>query len=87
MSEFKFSCPYCQQSLKCEETLSGKQIVCPACKYLFRIPSAPGLANAGDYAPESGRTWDTFVPPKKEGGLKVVIPPPDDSGKAGPKTS
>jgi hypothetical protein len=81
MSEFKFNCPHCQQSLKCEETLSGKQIVCPACKHLFRIPPAPGQATAGHYTPESGRTWDTFMPPKKEGGLKVVTPPSDDSGR------
>ena len=60
MSEFKFSCPHCQQHLKCEEQLSGRQIQCPNCQVVIRIPPVPG--RTAQYAPESGMTWATFVP-------------------------
>ncbi|MCX6922355.1 MAG: hypothetical protein NT154_03935 [Verrucomicrobia bacterium] len=29
MSEFKFSCPHCQQHLQCDERLSGREIRIP----------------------------------------------------------
>jgi DNA-directed RNA polymerase subunit RPC12/RpoP len=58
MSEMKFSCPHCEQHLQCDERLGGRQITCPACHHLINIPPGP------DQSLESGRTWDTFVPPK-----------------------
>ena len=60
MSEFKFSCPHCDQHMKCNEEASGRQIECPNCHHLIRIPAAPG--KTADYKPESGMTWGTFVP-------------------------
>jgi DNA-directed RNA polymerase subunit RPC12/RpoP len=59
MSEFKFSCPECGQHLKCDEQLSGRQIQCPQCRHLIRIPPVPG--KTAQYSPESGATWATFV--------------------------
>jgi hypothetical protein len=64
MSEFKFECPHCQQHLQCDEGLSGRQIQCPKCQHLIRIPAAPG--KTAGYQPESGMTWATFVPPSKK---------------------
>ena len=61
MSDFKFSCPHCQQHLKSEERNSGRQITCPSCNHLIRIPAVPG--KTVQYKPESGKTWATFVPP------------------------
>ncbi len=71
MPDFKFSCSHCNQHLQCDEKLSGRQIQCPHCNTLIRIPSIPG--QTADYAPESGKTWGTFVggnvePPK---GLSI----------------
>jgi hypothetical protein len=63
MSEFKFSCPRCQQHLQCDEQLSGTQIQCPNCNHLIRIPPVPG--RTADYTPQSGMTWATYVPPGK----------------------
>jgi DNA-directed RNA polymerase subunit RPC12/RpoP len=63
MSEFKFSCPHCQRHLKCSEADSGRQIQCPACNVLIRIPPVPG--QTANYQPEQGKTWDTFVNPRK----------------------
>ena len=87
MSEFKWNCPHCEQHLKCDESLSGKQIVCPACKHLITIPAAPGQATAGNYTPESGRTWDTFVPPREAGGLKIAKPSGETAQPDKPGTS
>jgi len=72
MSEFKFACPHCQQHLQCDEQFSGREIQCPTCHVLIRIPPIPG--KTAQYSPESGKTWATFVssgnvPPPK--GLSV----------------
>jgi DNA-directed RNA polymerase subunit RPC12/RpoP len=61
MSEFKFECPQCKQHLQCDEQFSGREIQCPGCNHLIRIPPVPG--QTAQYAPESGKTWNTFVPP------------------------
>jgi len=60
MADFKFSCPHCQQHLQCREEFSGRQIQCPSCRVLIRIPPVPG--QTAQFAPESGMTWATFVP-------------------------
>jgi len=59
MSEFKFNCPHCDQHLKCDDSASGRQIQCPNCNHLIRIPPAPG--QTAHYQPESGATWATHV--------------------------
>jgi hypothetical protein len=59
MSEFKFNCPHCRQHLKCDEQASGRQIQCPNCNHLIRIPPVPG--QTADYRPEAGMTWATHV--------------------------
>jgi hypothetical protein len=61
MSEFKFECPHCQQHLACEEQFSGRQIQCPGCSTLIRIPPVPG--KTADHNPQSGMTWATHIPP------------------------
>jgi len=83
MNEFKFSCPKCQQHLQCDPQFSGREIQCPNCQHLIRIPPIPG--RTAEYSPESGKTWATFVSPgnvarpkglslnPKQGGPK---PPP-----------
>jgi DNA-directed RNA polymerase subunit RPC12/RpoP len=60
MNEMKFSCPKCQQHLQCDEQFAGREIQCPSCHHLIRIPPVPG--KTAEYSPESGKTWATFVP-------------------------
>lgn len=72
MPEFKFSCPHCSQRLQCDEQFSGREIQCPGCDHLIRIPAVPG--KTADFKPESGQTWATFVPK-----------PPDKSKPPGSK--
>ena len=59
MSDLKFPCPHCQQHLECDAQLSGRQVQCPRCQVVIRIPPVPG--NTAGYKPESGQTWQTFV--------------------------
>jgi hypothetical protein len=65
MKEFKFECPHCQQRLQCDEELGGKQIQCPSCNVMIRVPISPDKQVEGHKTVQSGRTWDTFLPPKK----------------------
>lgn len=78
MSDLKFSCPHCEQRLQCDEQFSGREIQCPGCNHLIRIPPVPGKTAA--YTPESGKTWATFVPPGKaeqpSPGLAIRKDPP-----------
>ena len=41
MSDFKFSCPACDQHLALDEGWRGRQLNCPACRNAIEIPSAP----------------------------------------------
>jgi len=59
MNPLKFSCPHCGQHLQCDESASGREIQCPNCNHLIRIPPIPG--RTAEYSPESGKTWATFV--------------------------
>ncbi len=65
-SEFKFYCSHCDQPLKCEVRFAGRQIQCPGCQVLIRIPTPPSGTGFTHISPESGRTWDTHVPTKKK---------------------
>jgi hypothetical protein len=79
MSDFKFSCPHCQQHLMCDEKFSGREIQCPACNKLMWIPPIPG--RTAQFVKESGKTWATYMPSgniqKPQGvSLKGAAPPP-----------
>jgi hypothetical protein len=39
MSDFKFNCPHCQQSLEAPEDLLGQTIECPQCKGSIQLPA------------------------------------------------
>jgi DNA-directed RNA polymerase subunit RPC12/RpoP len=61
-NEFKFYCSHCDQPLKCDLCHAGRQIQCPACQHLIRIPSPPAGTGFTHVQPESGQTWATHVP-------------------------
>jgi DNA-directed RNA polymerase subunit RPC12/RpoP len=80
MSQYKFSCPKCQQHLQCDEQFSGREIQCPSCHHLIHIPSIPG--KTVEYKPESVKTWATFVgnaPPPSGLSIKKDKPEPPAS--------
>ena len=54
--------------------MSGRQIVCPSCTHLIVIPPSPNQVAQGNYAPESGKTWQTYVP--LPGSPAPAAPPP-----------
>ena len=47
MSDFKFSCPNCDQHLNVDDGWAGHQIACPGCQSQIRVPEAPTVRNAG----------------------------------------
>ena len=46
MSDFKFSCPHCQQHLEAPEEMAGATIDCPHCKQRISVPLDGGKGNA-----------------------------------------
>ena len=83
MSEFKFNCPKCDQHLKCDEQFAGREIQCPNCDHLIRIPAVAG--QTANYQPEVGQTWATHVGPGRAhppGNLRLnKNPKPEEPGK------
>ena len=67
MNEFKFYCSHCDQPLKCDPCYAGRQIQCPGCQHLIRIPSPPSGSGFTHVEPQSGQTLDTH-PRKGEKG-------------------
>jgi hypothetical protein len=61
-SEFKFYCSHCDQPLKCDPCHAGRQIQCPGCQHLIRIPNLPAGTGFTHVHPESGQTWAAHVP-------------------------
>lgn len=55
----KFYCPHCDQTLKCEAQHAGRQIECPACHQLVRIPPPPSDSGLTQLEPKACRDWDT----------------------------
>lgn len=66
MSEHKFNCPHCNQSLEAPEEMLGETIECPACNGSIQLP-----------APEPKP-----VPRIKKTPVRVAAPPPSPSETA-----
>jgi hypothetical protein len=79
MSELSFSCPQCEQHLRCDAQFSGREIQCPGCHHLIRIPPVPG--QTASYSPESGKTWATFVPQGSAPPKNISLTPKKDPPK------
>ncbi|MFA6716299.1 MAG: hypothetical protein WCS27_13045, partial [Victivallaceae bacterium] len=46
MSDFKFKCPHCQQSLEAPEDMLGTAIDCPSCNGQIQIPASQSQPDA-----------------------------------------
>ncbi|MHC1765733.1 MAG: hypothetical protein AB9869_15775 [Verrucomicrobiia bacterium] len=68
-SDFKFSCPFCQQHLACEDDLRGSQIQCPACKAQITIPALLGLAA---HAASKDHAVGNYIPPVMPGEVRKI---------------
>lgn len=56
MTDFKFNCPHCEQSLEAPDELLGQPIECPSCNGSIQLPAPP---------PQSGEARET-TPPSPE---------------------
>jgi hypothetical protein len=66
MKEFKFSCPPCSQHIQTSDALIGRQFQGPNCNHLIRVPRPFGREETKSGTVETGKTWDTFIPPADE---------------------
>ena len=57
-SEFKFYCSDWGQPLKCGVEYAGRQIQCPGCQKLVRIPNPSSGSGFTRIEPESVRPWE-----------------------------
>ena len=75
-SEFKFYCSHCDQPLKCEPQFAGRQIECPACHVLIRIPNPPPLHLQVDWNVDQMlgyiRTWSAVRALEKAKGPQLT---------------
>src|SRR5579871_6494037 len=51
MSDFKFDCPKCGQSIVCDTSNAGMQIPCPVCQTMMTVPKPPAAAPSAPAAP------------------------------------
>jgi hypothetical protein len=59
--ELKFYCPHCDQALKCGAEYAGRQIECPGCRRVIRIPNPPSGTGFTEIEPKALRDWDTHA--------------------------
>lgn len=72
MSEFKISCPNCDQHIACDESYYGVQINCPTCGMLIQMPAGAGSAGR----PSVGSRPPSVSPPSKLRMAQAGPPPP-----------
>lgn len=61
MSEIKFACPHCEQSLEAPSDMAGSQVECPSCGKTLAIP-----------APAASSPPPPPIPPKEMPDAKVI---------------
>ena len=59
--ELKFYCPHCDQALKCGAEYAGRQIECPGCRQIIRIPNPSSGRGFTEIEPKACRDWDTHA--------------------------
>lgn len=75
MSEFKLSCPHCQQHVLADDAWAGNAIDCPHCRKAFTIPAPPGATLP---PPAAARSQPSTQPPgpastsKRTSGLAIA---------------
>jgi hypothetical protein len=92
MSEFKFSCPNCDQHIIAPEGYGGAQINCPSCQKLIVVPGAPVPAAAptvlGIQRPAAPPAHAPAAPRPTAYRTAMATPPPaQKSGSGGLKTA
>ena len=78
MSDFKFKCPHCQQSLEAPDEMLGTVIDCPSCKGRIQLP-IPQPQSRPKAPPPSAP-----VPQKKLGMNRTQAPAANAAGKTRP---
>ena len=59
--ELRFYCPHCDQAMKCGVEYAGRQIECPGCRRIIRIPNPSADGGFTEIEPKACRDWDTHA--------------------------
>ena len=77
--DFVFACPFCQQELEADSSLSGSAITCPTCAKEFNLPAAPDRPPAPVVKLSTGQTTGNVPkPPEPAHSEKHFVVPMTD---------
>ena len=83
MSDFKFNCPHCAQSLEAPEDMLGQTIECPACNGSIQLPKPEPQQKPQMQAPRKRIVVQRHSPPLQSGSTPSPSrrTPPSSKGK------
>jgi hypothetical protein len=73
MADINFDCPACGQNLDAAEDLAGREVACPACEAVVRIPGLSGERDEERRLSEDAMKGTTV---RLELPNQVTAPPP-----------
>jgi DNA-directed RNA polymerase subunit RPC12/RpoP len=86
MSDFKFLCPKCKQSIACDTSNAGMNVACPSCGANITVPKPPepepvpgklAIRHSAPHAPAAPASATANAPkPTSWGGKPAAAPPP-----------
>jgi len=82
MSEFKFDCPHCQQSLEAPEDMLGQMIECPSCNGSIQLPQPESQPAPAPIRDARGKVVQGKWHPKKTSDADEKHPAESTSVKA-----
>jgi hypothetical protein len=69
-------CPGCAKTLQVNDTLSGRQIYCPRCRHVIRVPVAAAAAADQATLPPAAPAADAATLPPAPAQDAETLPPP-----------
>jgi len=76
MSDFKFNCPHCQQSLEAPDDMCGQQINCPSCNEAIVIPTPVHVSKPITHPPLLAKAQLQSAVPKNQLPYKISADSP-----------
>src|SRR5687767_7355345 len=65
-------CPHCQRTVKVQERLIGKRVICPKCRGVFRVDPPDETAGAAERSPASMSYYEPEAEESRSPAAMVV---------------
>ena len=78
MTELKFDCPSCGQSIQCSPECANQNVPCPACATLIRVPADAELTESGAVEADANPFQSPEVPKVSYAEAEEHRPPPNE---------